>query len=135
MENRNEKNGFSYTYSAKERAELERIRNKYAQPPAEDTLERLRRLDGSVTKTAQAVALILGICGMLIMGFGMSLVMTQMWEILGMSRELGMILGIAIGLVGAAVASIAYPVYHLIVKKKRERIAPEILRLTDELLK
>jgi len=95
----------------------------------------LRRLDGSVTKTAQAVALILGICGMLIMGFGMSLVMTQMWEILGMSRELGMILGIAIGLVGAAVASIAYPVYHLIVKKKRERIAPEILRLTDELLK
>ena len=56
-QNHNEQNGFSYTYSAKEQAELKRIRDKYTPPTEpEDKLERLRRLDAEVTKTAQGVA-------------------------------------------------------------------------------
>ena len=69
MENNNENNGFQYTYSAKEQAELKRIREKYTPPTeTEDKMERLRRLDASVTQKAQIVALIFGVIGALILG-------------------------------------------------------------------
>ena len=98
-------------------------------------MTRLRKLDASVTVTAQAVALTLGIIGALILGFGMSLIMTDLSVALKMSAGLAMALGIVIGLIGGILASIAYPMYNLIVKIKREKIAPEIIRLTDELMK
>ena len=70
MENNNENKGFQYTYSAKEQAELKRIRDKYTAPTeTEDKMARLRRLDASVTNTAQAVALVFGVIGTLILGF------------------------------------------------------------------
>ncbi len=136
MENNNENKGFRYTYAAKEQAELKRIRDKYT-PPAEteDKMERLRRLDASVTQTAQVVALVFGIMGTLILGFGMSLCMTDLGEILGSHRDMAMVVGIIIGVIGGILASIAYPVYNAIVKSKRKKLAPEIIRLTDELMK
>lgn len=134
--NHQEKNGFSYTYSAEEQAELKRIREKYTSPTeAEDKMARLRRLDASVTSTAQTVALIFGIIGALILGLGMSLCMTELGELLGAYRDLSMIIGIIIGVIGGILASLAYPVYHAIVKAKRKKLAPEIIRLTDELMK
>ena len=134
--NKNEKDGFSYTYSAREQVEIKNIREKYTpQSKAEDKMTRLRRLDASVTQTAQAVALILGIIGILILGFGMSLCMTDIGEILGKANNLSMIIGIIIGITGGIIASFAYPVYNTIVKAKRKKLAPEIIRLTDELMK
>jgi len=121
MEN---KDSFNYTYSAKEQKEIESIRKKYV-PREEDKIETLRRLDREVTRRSTAWALTLGIVGTLTMGVGMCLVMV--WEVF--------ILGILTGLLGIAVATIAHPVYIRITKKERERIAPEIMRLTDELLK
>ena len=98
MDNNNENKGFQYTYSAKEQAELKQIRDKYTPPTeTEDKMERLRRLDSSVTQTAQVVALVLGIIGALILGFGMSLCMTDLREILGSYRDLAMVVGIIIG--------------------------------------
>ena len=136
MENSNENNGFQYTYSAKEQAELKRIRNKYTAPAeAEDKMARLRRLDASVTNTAQTVALVFGVLGTLILGFGMSLVMTELAEALGISGDAAMVIGIIVGIVGGILASLAYPIYSAIVKAKRKKLAPEIIRLTDELMK
>ena len=136
MENNNENNGFQYTYSAKEQAELKRIRDKYTAPTeAEDKMTRLRRLDASVTNTAQAVALVFGVIGTLILGFGMSLVMTELAENLGISGDVAMVIGIIVGIVGGILASLAYPIYNAIVKAKRKKLAPEIIRLTDELMK
>ena len=137
MDNNNqEQNGFTYTYSAREQAELRRIREKYTAPTEEeDKMARLRRLDASVTNTAQAVALALGVVGTLILGFGMSLCMTELAEILGSHKDMAMAIGILTGVVGGVLASLAYPIYHAIVKAKRKRLAPEILRLTDELMK
>ena len=135
MENNNE-NGFSYTYSAKEQAELRKIREKYTAPTeAEDKMARLRRLDASVTNTAQAAAVILGVAGVLILGFGMSLIMTELSEILGSYKDMAMAIGIIIGILGGVLASIAYPVYNAIVRAKRKKLAPEIIRLADELMK
>ena len=138
MENNpNKSNGFSYTYSAKEQAELKRIREKYTPtaPAEEDKMARLRRLDASVTQTAQIVALIFGIIGALVLGFGMSLCMTDLGELLGVYSKLSMAIGIAVGVVGGVLVSLAYPIYNAIVKAKRRKIAPEIIRLADELLK
>ena len=137
MDNNNqEKSGFTYTYSAKEQAELKRIRDKYTAPTeAEDKMTRLRRLDASVTNTAQAVALIFGVIGTLILGFGMSLCMTELAEILGLNGNMALVVGIIVGVVGGVLASLAYPIYNAIVKAKRKKLAPEIIRLTDELMK
>ena len=135
MDNNNqEKGGFTYTYSAREQAELKRIRDKYT-APAEDKMARLRRLDASVTNTAQLVALVVGIIGTLTLGFGMSLCITDIGRILGMDSELAMAIGIVVGIVGGVLASLAYPIYNAIVKAKRKKLAPEIIRLADELMK
>ena len=134
--NNNEKSGFSYTYSAREQAELKRIREKYAPPTkTEDKMDRLRRLDASVTKTAQTVALALGVVGTLVLGFGMSLCMTELSAILGAYKDAAMVIGIAVGLLGGVLASLAYPIYNAIVRARRKKLAPEIIRLADELMK
>lgn len=136
MENNNESKGFRYTYSAKEQAELKRIREKYTPPSEEENkMERLRRLDRGVVQKAQTVALILGVIGTLILGFGMSMCMTDFGDILGSYKDLAMLVGIAIGVVGGILAALAYPTYNLVVRRERKKVAPEIIRLTDELMK
>jgi hypothetical protein len=73
-----------------------------------------------------------GVIGTLIMGTGMSLAMTQIGAALG---SLAMVLGIVVGIVGMVLVALAYPLYNRVLKKQREKIAPQILRLSDELLK
>ncbi len=135
-DNMREESGFTYTYSAKQQAEVKAIRDKYA-PPAEieDKMSRLRRLDASVTRTAQIVALVLGVIGALVLGSGMSLIMTDLAATLGLESVTAIVVGIIVGLLGGVLASLAYPIYNLIVKLKRKQLAPEIIRLTDELMK
>lgn len=126
---------FHYTYSAKEQEEIKAIRQKYTPPPEEDAMARLRRLDAGVTEKATVVSLVLGLLGALILGLGMSLVMTGLGTLLGLVPGVAMAVGIAVGLVGIALVCAAYPAYNRIVKRERAKIAPEILRLTDELMK
>ena len=133
MEN-NEKETFTFTYSAREQEEIKNIRKKYV-VPEEDIMEQLRKLDASVTQKATVAALIPGIIGMLMLGVGMSLAMSDLSEMLGFYRDMGMVIGIIIGVLGIILLSCAYPVYNREIKKEREKIAPEIIRLTDELMK
>ena len=95
-------------------------------------MEQLRRLHCVPTQKAQALSLAIGIIGALILGTGMSVCLTDLGAALG---KFAMILGIAVGIVGMVLVSLAYPVYTATLKKEREKIAPEILRLTDELMK
>lgn len=127
-------NDFTYNYSAKEQQELKAIRSKYI-APAEDSMARLRRLDSGVTKKAQSVSLTLGIIGALILGLGMSLIMTDLAVTLGLGTTAALIAGVAIGVAGGVLVSLAYPVYNAVLRRERARIAPEIIRLTDELIK
>lgn len=122
---------FKMTYSAQQQEEIDHIRQKYA-PKEPDKLEQLRVLDAGVEKKASAAAIAASIIGALILGIGMSLAMTDFGAIFGAAA---FIIGIITGLVGIAVLGCAYPLYHRTLKKEREKIAPEILKLTDELLK
>ena len=125
---------FKYTYSAKEQDEIKRILQKY-QSQEEDGMTRLRKLDASVTSKATVIALVLGIVGALILGAGMSFIMTDLAALLGMTGMTNIIVGIIAGVLGIILAVLAYPVYSKVLKREREKIAPEILRLTDELMK
>ena len=103
---------FNYSYSAKQSAEVEKIRKKYAEPTEkEDKMEKLRRL---------------GIAGALLLGVGMCC--TMVWA------DTLFVPGIVIGVVGIVCVAAAPAVYKRITKKRRKKLAPEILRLTDELM-
>ena len=134
MEDKNTGSSFKYTYSAKEQDEIKRIRQKY-QSQEEDSMTRLRKLDASATSKATVMALMLGIVGALILGMGMSLIMTDLAKVFGMTGIANMIVGIIAGLIGITLVILAYPIYSKVLKREREKIAPEILRLADELMK
>ena len=115
---------FNYSYSAERQAEVEAIRKKYLpQQEQEDKLAQLRKLDASASTPAMIASLALGIVSALIFGVGMCcfLVWNQ-W-----------LLGSVACLVGALGMLFAPQLYNRMVKHRREKIAPEILRLTDEL--
>lgn len=122
---------FEYSYSAQRQKEVEEIRKAYL-PKEEDKMAELRKLHAIPTQKAQAASLAVGIIGALLLGTGMSLCMTELGAALGI---FAMVLGIAVGLVGLAMAAVAYPIYSRMLKKEREKIAPEILGLTEELLR
>lgn len=126
-----ESQSFEYTYSAQQQKEIEAIRNKYL-PQEADKMDQLRKLHAIPTQKAQAASIAVGIIGALIMGTGMSLCMTEL-SFLGGGTA--MFIGIPVGIVGMVLVALAYPLYNRVLKKQREKIAPEILRLSDELLK
>lgn len=121
-----QENSFNYTYSAPLQDEVKKIREKYM-PKAESPMEKLRRLDESCSKKGTALSLVIGTLSALVLGVGMCCCMV--WG--GLLYIPGIVIGIA-GLVGVCTA---YPMYSKVTQKERQRIAPEILRLTDELLK
>lgn len=131
------KESFNYTYSAQQQEEVEAIRKKYlpTQETPEDKLEQLRKLDQQVTSKATMLSIIVGVVGALIMGLGMSFAMTDIGSYLGMSGNVGFVFGIVIGVIGMVVLGVAYPLYNKTLKEEREKIAPEIIRLSDELMK
>ena len=133
MENKNVET-FKYTYSAKEQDEIKQIRQKY-QVREEDGMSKLRKMDAMVSQKATVVSLAFGIVGALVMGSGMSFILTDLGAVLGMTGVVSIVVGIIAGLFGIGFAALAYPAYNMVLKKERDKIAPEILRLTEELMK
>ena len=119
-----EKEIFEYTYSAPQQSEVQKIREKYL-PKEVTKLDQLRALDAGVTKRGTAVSLVHGILYALVLGLGMSCCMVWADKLF--------LPGIVMGCIGLAGVAATYPIYNRIVKQDRERIAPEILRLTEEL--
>ena len=115
---------FQYTYSAKQQEEVQRIRKKYL-PRQEDKMEQLRQLDRSSTRKGTVVSVVVGVAGCLLMGIGMCCTMVWMGWLF--------VPGIVLGLLGIAVMAAAYPLYNSITRRERERLAPQILKLTEEL--
>lgn len=119
-----EKEVFEYTYSAPQQNEVQKIREKYL-PKEVTKLDQLRAMDAGVTKRGTAVSLVHGILYSLILGLGMSCCMVWAGSLF--------VPGVVIGCIGLAGVAATYPIYNHIVKQDRDKIAPEILRLTEEL--
>lgn len=116
-------NSFTYSYSAKQQSEINEIRNKYM-PKQTNKLDLIRKLDKQVTRKATVYSLICGISGALTFGTGMSC--CTVWS--------KILTGIIIGCIGIILMLVTYPLYNFILKRERKRIAPQILKLTDEIL-
>ena len=117
---------FHYTYSAKQQEEIQNIRKKYLPPEqGEDKMAQLRRLDQSATKKGTVLSIILGIVGCLFLGLGMCCSMVWM--------DILFFPGILIGILGIAAIAFAYPLYIHVTKKEREKLAPQVLKLVEEL--
>lgn len=128
MEN---KETFKMTYSAEQQEEIQSIREKYL-PKEASKMEQLRALDAAVSRKATMLSILVGVVGTLIMGLGMSLAMSDFGSALGSAA---LPVGIVIGGIGIVILALAYPLFSRTLKKEREKIAPEILRLTDELMR
>lgn len=122
----NEKETFEFTYSAKQQAEVEKIRAKYI-PKQEDKMEELRRLDKSAEKPGMIASITIGVIGSLVMGVGMCF--TMVWNT-GIKI---FIAGIIIGILGMVLIGMAYPLYVSITKKQRKKIAEQIIKLSEEI--
>lgn len=119
-----ENKSFAFTYSAKQQKEIDEIRKKYL-PKEEDKMERLRRLDKSTEKPGTMAAIIVGVMGTLLLGIGMCC--TMVWA------DSVFLLGIVVGVIGIAILSTAYPLYKNVTRKQREKLAGQILALSEEL--
>lgn len=117
-------NSFEFTYSAKRQKEIEEIRKKYL-PKEEDKMETLRRLDRSADKPGTMAGIVVGVIGTMLLGIGMCC--TMVWA------DSVFILGIVVGVIGITILSQAYPLYKKITRKQREKIAGQILALSEEL--
>ena len=117
---------FEFTYSATQQEEIERIRNKYL-PKQESKMEQLIKLDKQAEVPGQIASIVAGVIGLLLLGVGMCC--TMVWNT---SMSI-FVLGVVIGIIGIAVAGIAYPIYQKVTEKERAKIADQIIALSNEL--
>ena len=120
-----ENNTFSYNYSAARNKEVESIRKKYM-PSEENKLDTLKKLDLRVQSAGMIEGLSLGIVGALVFGIGMCFFL-DVFAGAAWTSVLFMIIGTLIMIP-------AYPIYRRIARKTKEALAPEILRLSEEIM-
>lgn len=122
------KDKFNYSYSAlneEERREIESIKKQYiSSPKKEDKLQTLRDLNKRVNRLPLIISITIGIAGMLVFGLGMAMVLE--WNII--------VWGVIAGVLGAAIAAAAYPVYRAVLKRNKRRYGQQIIDLSNELL-
>ena len=121
-----QENVFIYRYSAKQNREIERIRRKYL-PKTENKLDTLRKMDNQVQTAGMVEGLTIGVIGCLIFGIGMCFGL-DVWS--GADW-----LTVLFCVTGGIIMLPAYPVHKHIARKTKEKLAPEILRLSEELMK
>jgi len=115
----------SVTYSADAQREMDAIVAKYVKQDMlkqETALDRMQKLDRAAESKAQIVGLAVGIVATLVLGLGMSCALV--WG--------QMALGILVGLAGLAGMVSAFPLYQKVLRQEREKIAPEIIRLSEK---
>lgn len=111
---------------------VQKIRTQYTEKE-HTQLDALKELDAKVKRPANVFACVFGSISAIVMGSGMSLVMTDIGESLGM--ENAMVPGIVIGVVGMLLAIINYPMYKRILGSRRKKYADKIIAISDELMK
>ena len=110
----------------------EKIRAQYAQTEHTD-LDVLKAMDARVKKPAKVFGFTYGSFGAIIMGAGMSLVMTDIGSMLGMTQTL--IPGIAVGIVGLAMSCTTYPIYKKMLNSRKKKYAAKIVELSERVMK
>lgn len=111
---------------------VQKIRTQYTEKQHTE-LDALKALDAKVKKPAHVFAYIYGSFSAIVMGAGMSLVMTDIGAMIGLSAA--MVPGIVIGIVGMGMALTTYPIYKKMLSNRKKKFAPQIMELSDRLMK
>ncbi len=109
----------------------QKIRTQYMEKEATE-LDELRALDRKVRRPANVFAYIFGSISALIMGSGMSLVMTDIGSAVGITNSLTC--GIVIGVVGVIMAIVNYPMYKGILGNRKKKYADRIIKLSESIM-
>lgn len=110
---------------------VQKIRTQYTEK--ENTqLDELKALDAKVKRPANVFAYVFGSLSAIIMGAGMSLIMTDIGSVIGMENV--MVPGIVVGVVGMIMAIINYPIYKNMLASRREKYAEEVIALSDKII-
>ena len=110
---------------------VQKIRTQYTEKQHTE-LDALKELDAKVKRPANVFAYTYGSVSAIIMGSGMSLVMTEIGEIIGLASA--MVPGILIGIAGLCMALSAYPIYKRILNSRKKKYAARIMALSEKLL-
>ena len=111
---------------------VEKIRSQYTEQKNTD-LDALKALDAKVKRCANVFGYTYGSIGAIVMGAGMSLVMTDIGAVLGMAET--MVPGIAVGIVGLIMSCTTYPIYKKILTSRKKKYAPQIMALSERIMK
>jgi len=111
---------------------VEKIRTQYTEKQHTE-LDELKALDARVKRPANVFAYTYGSVAAIVMGAGMSLVMTEIGTVIGLSSV--MLPGIAIGVVGMGMALSTYPIYKKLLNTRKKKYAGEILALSEKIVK
>ena len=111
---------------------VQKIRTQYTEKE-HTQLDELKAMDRKVKKPANVFAYVFGAVSAIIMGTGMSLVMTDIGTTVGMAEP--MLPGIVIGVIGLVLAIINYPIYKAILNSRKKKYADKIVALSDQLMK
>lgn len=111
---------------------VQKIRTQYTEKEHTD-IDALKKLDKKVKNPANIIAYVFGSVSAIIMGSGMSLVMTDIGSSIGITDAL--IPGIVVGAVGMLMAIINYPIYKSILGSRRKKYAEKIIALSDSIIK
>ena len=109
----------------------QKIRTQYMEKTPSE-LDALRELDSKVKRPANVFAYVFGSISAVVMGAGMSLVMTDIGAVIGITSAL--VPGIAIGVVGLCMALLTYPMYKGILNSRKKKYGAEILSLSDKIM-
>lgn len=110
---------------------VQKIRTQYTEKE-HTQLDALKELDARVKRPANVFAYILGGVSAIVMGSGMSLVMTDIGSTIGI--EDAMAPGIIIGIIGMLMAIINYPIYKNILASRKKKYADQIMKLSNEIM-
>ena len=111
---------------------VQKIRSQYTEKESTE-LDALRELDEKVKRPANMFAYIFGSIAAIIMGAGMSLIMTDIGADIGVAEP--MIPGIVVGIAGMFMAIVNYPIYKRILSSRRKKYADKIIALSDNIMK
>jgi len=109
----------------------QKIRAQYMEKKASE-LDELRKLDTKVKRPANVFSYVFGSISAIVMGAGMSLVMTDICATLGLADA--MTPGIVIGVIGMIMAIVNYPMHKGILNSRKKKYADEILALSDKIM-
>ena len=109
----------------------QKIRTQYMEKTPSE-LDDLRALDAKVKRPANIFAYVFGSISAIIMGAGMSLVMTDIGATVGIASA--MVPGIVIGVVGLCMALLTYPMYKGILNARKKKYGAKILSLSDKIM-